>query len=143
MREGKYLIMHVDDSPTAREFVSESLEEAGFLIRSAVDAQDMESLLSSDPFLRSAVDFFVLDMEMPDMTGAQIGAIMESTYGELEQVPFIIYSAKDQDFVDKMSADVIELSPGFKRNYKGYVGKGAGSEEKIIAIIKETFDTKD
>ncbi len=139
MRDGKHVIMHVEDSLTAREMVREALERAGLEVRSAEDAQDLERLLVADPFLRSAIDMFVLDMEMPDMTGAQVGAIVELMYEELVSVPFIIYSARDQDFVERMSLEVSEMSPGFKKNYRGYIGKGPDSEELLLAKIKEVM----
>ena len=67
MNEDKYVIIHVDDSYTAREVVKGALEDEGYIVHSAEDAQDLEQRLLSDPSLRKSVDIFVLDIEMPDI----------------------------------------------------------------------------
>lgn len=139
MREGKHVIVHVDDSLTARALVYEALSAAGFAVHSAESAEDLEHRLLSDEGLRGVVDLFVLDMEMPDMMGAQVGAAIEAVYEDLAKVPFIIYSGKDEDWVEKMSADVAELSEEFKKNYKGYVGKGQKSTERLLQRVKEVL----
>jgi len=140
MKDGKQVIMHVEDSPTARELIKEALEEAGYIVYSADDASDMETRFMSDPEIRKSLDMFVLDMEMPDMLGAQVGAIYDTLYEELASTPFIIYSGKDEDWVKKMSAEVAEFSEGFRRNFKGHLLKGPGSEEKVIEKIKQVLD---
>lgn len=56
MRGGKYVIIHVDDSLTARELVREAMAEAGFDIREAENASDMEQRLAHNPALRETVN---------------------------------------------------------------------------------------
>ena len=136
MRGKKHVIVHVDDSLTARVMVRAALEEAGFEVHSAMDAQDLEQRLMSDGALRAMVDMFVLDMEMPDLMGAQVGAVVTDVYPEVERVPFVIYSGKSREWVENMSEEVARVSDGFKRNYKGYIGKEEGAEAELVAKIK-------
>ena len=142
MRSGKYLIIHVDDSPTVREIVKETLVQAGYIVRSADDAQDLERKLSTDPALRDAVDLFILDMEMPDMTGAQIGAVMQEVYNELSRVPFIIYSGKERDWIEERTKEVAGMSKSFLRNYSGYLAKKPGSEEFLVELVQSVLAKK-
>ncbi len=139
MKDGKYVIVHVDDSPTARELVRETLYDEGFVVYSAEDAQDFEQRLMADESVRAVVDFIILDMEMPDMLGAQVGAVVEAIYEELEKTPFVIYSGKEREWVEEMSREVSEMSPGFNENHRGYIGKGPGSEAELVDRIKEVL----
>ncbi len=143
MRDEKYVIMHVDDSLTARELVMDSLEACGYEARSAEDARDLEHILTADPFLRSAIDMFILDFEMPDMTGAQVGAIVEMMYDELVAVPFVIYSGRSKEYVEGMSEEVASMSPGFKENYRGYISKGPDSEDVLMDKVEKVLDSLD
>ena len=142
MRNGKIVIVHVDDSRTAREMVREVLTDAGYEVHSADDAQDLEQRLLARDDLRAAVDLFVLDMEMPDLMGAQVGAIIDAVYEDLSHVPFIIYSGKQKEWVEKMSAEVASMSSGFQKNYKGYVPKEAGAGKKLLELIAEIVGGK-
>jgi len=142
MKGGKYVIVHVDDSLIAREMVKEAMTDAGFMVFSAIDAQDLEQRLMIKSDLRATVDLFILDMEMPDMTGAQVGGILHAFYDELGRVPFVIYSGKEKEWVEQMSQEVAAVSEGFRNNYKGYIGKGQGSEEKLVALVRSIIETK-
>ena len=137
MRDGKYVVAHVDDSLLAREMVREALEAVGFEVHNAEHAQDFEQRLMADEHLRQIVDFIVLDMEMPDLTGAQVGGVMDTVYEELENVPFMIYSGKDKLWVETMALEVAEYSRGFQRNYRGYMGKSPEGADKLAARVKE------
>jgi len=139
MKEGKYVIVHLDDSPLARELVRDALQEEGFIVYSAQDAQDFEQRLMADDTVRAEVDMFVLDMEMPDLMGAQVGAVMQSVYEELANVPFVIYSGKDREWVENMSQEVSELSEEYNENHKGYISKGQGAEEALVKRVKEVL----
>lgn len=142
MKNGKYVIVHVDDSLIAREMVKEALTDAGFTVFSAIDAQDLEQRLMIKSDLRATVDIFVLDMEMPDMTGAQVGGILNIFYDELNHTPFVIYSGKEQEWVEEMSQEVAGVSEGFRNNYKGYIGKGVGSEQKLVDKVRQILAEK-
>lgn len=142
MRNGKYVIIHVDDSPSAREIVNEALTYAGYIVFSAENASDMELLLKDEPKLREDVDLVVLDMEMPDMTGAQLGAVMQDVYHELTKIPFVIYSGREEEWVEQMIEEVAGMSEAFRRNYRGYLNKGPGSEDTLVLRIKIIVEYK-
>lgn len=141
MRSGKYVIMHVDDSLTARELVREVMEEAGFEVREAESASDMEIRLSRNPGLREVVDLFILDMEMPDLTGAQLGAVIQEVYQELTRVPFIIYTGKEREWVESKIEEVAEISEAFRKNYRGCLTKVPGSEEQLVDMVKKVLES--
>jgi DNA-binding response OmpR family regulator len=146
MRNGKYVIVHVDDSLLAREMVREALTQAGFEVHSAENAQDFEQRLMADPYLRPEVDFIVLDMEMPDLMGAQVGAVMDAVFEELKDVPFLIYSAKDREFVESRVREVAVGSEAYERNYKGYLGKspdGAAALAATVAALLPSLPTRE
>ncbi|MFO8056203.1 MAG: response regulator [bacterium] len=134
------LVIHVDDSRTAREMVREALEDAGYRVLSAEDGQDLEHRVMQEEDVRNTVRLFVLDMEMPDLMGAQVGAIMSELYHELERVPFIIYSGKDREWVERMSKEVAEYSEAFHRNYKGFISKSRGGEKKLVELVQKTLE---
>lgn len=142
MKDGKYVIVHVDDSAMARELVKDALEDADFIVYNAEDAQDFEQRLMIDESVRNSVDLFILDMEMPDLMGAQVGAIIDAVYEDLSNVPFFIYSGKDRGWVENMSKEVAEMSEGFQRNHKGYLAKGPGSEDQVVDKVKEILNIK-
>lgn len=139
MRDGKYVIIHVDDSMTARAMVRDLLTRAGYEVYSADDAQDLEQRLLADQGLIKSVDLFVLDMEMPDMMGAQVAATIDIVYDELSRVPFVIFSGKPREWVEQKSAEVASVSERFNKNYRGFVQKGFGSEEMLLELIKEVL----
>ncbi len=143
MRDGKYVVAHVDDSLLAREMVREAFEAAGFEVHNAEHAQDFEQRLMADEKLRKVVDFIVLDMEMPDLTGAQVGGVMDTVYEELAHVPFMIYSGKDKLWVETMALEVAEYSLGFQRNYQGYMGKSPEGADKLAEKVKQYLDERE
>lgn len=49
------LVIHVDDSRTAREMVREALEDAGFRVLSAEDGQDLEHRVMQEEDIRNTV----------------------------------------------------------------------------------------
>jgi CheY-like chemotaxis protein len=140
MNDGKYVIVHVDDSLLAREMVREAFTKRGCEVYSAEHAQDFEQRLMVDPALRAQVDFVVLDMEMPDLTGAQVGAVMDVVFEELTEVPFIIFSAKEQEWVEARVVEVAEGSPGFQRNFQGYMGKTVDGADALADRVKLYLD---
>lgn len=73
---------------------------------------------------------------MPDLTGAQLGAVIQEVYLELTRVPFIIYSGREKEWVDAMINEVSGISSAFRKNYRGYLAKSAGSEAELVELVK-------
>ncbi len=63
------VVLVVDDEPTVRAIAVRALEHAGFRTLSAVDADEAEARLRSDP---GGVDAVVLDVLMPGRTGLEL-----------------------------------------------------------------------
>ena len=65
-KDGKYVILLVDDDENFREILKAKLEAQGFVIKEAVDGQDgLEKAKALKP------DLIVLDIRMPKMSGVQ------------------------------------------------------------------------
>ena len=60
-------VMTVDDSPTVRQVLQLSLEEAGYKVVPASDGEDALRKLAND-----RVDLIVTDLEMPRMDGINL-----------------------------------------------------------------------
>jgi two-component system chemotaxis response regulator CheY len=58
------IILAVDDSPSMRRMVQETLREAGYDVLTAADGQDAVDMVGAH-----AVDFVVTDINMPRMDG--------------------------------------------------------------------------
>ncbi len=129
----------MEDSPSARAIVSEEMESQGYEIMTANDVTDLERRLLSQPDILKRVDMFILDLEMPQMMGTQIGAVIEQIYEELKDVPFIIYSARPAGEVQIQVEETSSYAGRFSKNYKGYIQKEAGSTEKLVAKVEEVM----
>ena len=139
MGDEKKLIVYVEDSPSARAMVTEELESHGYQIMTATDAADLERRILSQDDLRARVAMFILDLEMPQMIGTQIGAVMDQLYPEFKEIPFIIYSARPEQEVIQAVDEVISYSGSFSKNYRGYILKQAGSMEGLVNKVIEVM----
>jgi len=83
-------ILLVDDSLVTREMERRLLEDAGFEVLPAGDAQEALSLLSERPF-----DLVVTDIEMPGMDGFELTLQMRSLEA-FAQLPIIVVSTRDR-----------------------------------------------
>ena len=95
-KDGKYVILLVDDDENFREILKAKLEAQGFVIKEAVDGQDgLEKAGVFKP------DLIVLDIRMPKMSGVQallkikenaetanIKVLFSTNFGENEQDSF-------------------------------------------------------
>ena len=85
-------ILVVDDEPSVRESVGYALEQEGFDVTLAGDAEDAEGRLSEDNF-----DLLILDIMMPGKSGLDICREVRAE----SPVPIILLTAKDAE-VDKV-----------------------------------------
>jgi len=77
-------ILLVDDDPDVREFLEFSLEDAGYVVRAAANADEAMRALSGDP----AIDLLITDVVMPGETGVALAQRAVALRPEL-QVLFI------------------------------------------------------
>ncbi len=143
MEKGKKVIVFCDDSPTARMVVKDELEGQGYLIYDSSGPMELERLLGKNDQLRSSIDLFILDLAMPEMIGTQIGSTFPIVFGELDKIPFVIYSGEPQDRVKASIEEGYEFfGELFYKNFAGYVEKGEGSIKVLIKKVKEVLEKR-
>lgn len=119
----KFLV--VDDSPTMRRIICNSLREIGYTeLHEAVDGQDAYELLSLMP-----IDFIITDWNMPNMNGLTLTKSVR-THPDLAGLPILMITTRgmQEDVVAAMHAKVSNyivkpFTPGVLR-------------EKIDTILK-------
>jgi two-component system, chemotaxis family, chemotaxis protein CheY len=97
----KFLV--VDDSPTMRRIVSNSLQQLGWNnLVEAEDGKDAVGKLESDKF-----DFVITDWNMPNMTGLELTKYIRSE-PKLESLPVLMVTTRGmkQDVVEALQAKV-------------------------------------
>lgn len=139
MKDGKYFVVYVEDSPVAREMVRDVFENSDYLLDTAVDVYDLEKRILSDENILKQVDIFVFDFDMPEMTGTQIASVLDSVYQDLQVIPFIIFSGRPREEVLAAIEEARSYSPTFAKNFKGYLEKKGGSAVDLKAKISEAL----
>ncbi len=92
MEQESKKILIVDDDPGIRELLSRYLTEQGFVVETAGDASEMDSLLQLH-----LPDLIILDLMLPGEDGLSIARRLQTTV----QLPVIMLSAKGED-MDKI-----------------------------------------
>jgi DNA-binding response OmpR family regulator len=83
----KVLVM--DDSELVLDTVKEALEESGFSVVTAKDLTQLEERCS-----RGVPDLFVLDVQMPEMFGDDVGQVLRDV--RKMKVPIVLFSSMDE-----------------------------------------------
>ena len=135
MKDKKYVIVFVDDSPSAREMVQDGFRDTEFILKTASGVVDLESRILSDPSTVKQVALFIFDFDMPYLTGTQIASAMDKVYQELKDIPFVIFSGRPEEEVQKAIEAARKHSPSFARNYRGFVAKKGESITELLAEI--------
>jgi len=135
MKGKQYLVIFVDDSPSAREVVEDGFKDSGYLLVTAAGVVELENQVLTSSETLKQVDLFIFDFDMPYLTGTQIASAMDRVYAELKDVPFLIFSGRPQDEVLKSIETSKKSSPSFARNYKGFVPKKENSLSDLLAVV--------
>ncbi len=85
-------ILVVDDEPTIRETLAESLEDEGFRVVTADDGRE-----AIDVFHDESPDLILLDLMLPEVSGIEVCRIVRRESG----VPILMLTAKDSE-LDKV-----------------------------------------
>jgi CheY-like chemotaxis protein len=85
------LVLIVDDEADLREAFRDVLQEHGFMVTQAASGNGALRYLKSDGPRPAAV---VLDLQMPDMTGWELLALMKGS-PTLSQIPVVITTAME------------------------------------------------
>jgi CheY-like chemotaxis protein/chemotaxis signal transduction protein len=102
-------VLLVDDSVTAREFVAEVLERAGFHVTVARDGAEALEMLAADP-----VDLVITDLDMPRLDGYQLVRDLRGTVATRD-VPIVVVStragAKDAELAHELGVQHYVTKP--------------------------------
>ena len=92
-------ILAIDDSPTIRELVVETLYEFGFNeIDTAVDGIDaLEKIVEKD----DGYDFFVVDINMPRMDGFELIANIRNKFDYMSTPIMVLTTERGNDMKQK------------------------------------------
>jgi len=100
------LVLVVDDDPRLRELLRVSLEQDGYAVREAQDADEALAAIE-----HQAPDLVLLDVVMPRVDGWELLRRLQERHGS---IPVIMFSGK---------TDERALAEASERGAKGYVGK--------------------
>ena len=94
-------VLVVDDEPDVRDFLSTCLEDAGFVVETAVDGYD-----ALEKIKKQAPDLMTLDLVMPRISGIKLMRELRKN-DEWKKIPVIIVTAHAKDELGEK--DVQEL----------------------------------
>ena len=83
-------LLVVDDDPDNRDLMSRRFQRAGYLVYTAVDAEEALHLLR-----KTSIDLILLDLMMPGMSGLELLKILRVDYTP-SQLPVIMVSALNE-----------------------------------------------
>lgn len=115
-------ILVVEDSLTVRERERQLLENAGYLVTTAMDGHDGWNLLQIDKF-----DLVITDIDMPRMNGLILTQKIKRSM-LLNKTPVIIVS-----YQDRLSDQIRGTSCGADR----YLTKGDFTENTLLSLVHE------
>ncbi len=102
-------ILVVDDEPDVRKFLKTCIQDAGFIVDSAVDGQDaLEKIEDETP------DLMTLDMVMPRKTGIELIRILRANE-KYKELPIVVITAHAQN---EFANEDLKLLNGFSSGLK-------------------------
>jgi two-component system chemotaxis response regulator CheY len=121
--EMKFLV--VDDSPTMRRIVANSLQTLGVSnIVEAEDGKDAITKLDAETF-----DFIITDWNMPNMNGLELTKYIRSDTGKYGNIPILMVTTRG------LKQDVIEALQAKVNNYVIKPFTPPVLKEKIDAVL--------
>jgi twitching motility two-component system response regulator PilH len=102
-------ILIVDDSQTDIQFIKSVLSQTGNVLSVAMDGEEAENMLRSEPF-----DLVILDVIMPKKNGFQLCREIKND-AKLKTIPVILFTSKkepsDKVWGEKQGADAYLTKP--------------------------------
>lgn len=126
---GKRRVLVVDDSPLARAFVQNGLEEKGYEVVCFEDP-----VLVLDQVTELKPNIVLSDLEMPGMDGAELCRRLKE--GPARAIPVIILTANDTE---------AQRVGGLRAGADDYVSKSASMDElsaRIESVVRRTAETE-
>ena len=93
-------ILVTEDSPTILAMVKDTLEEAGYVVVTAVDGQE-----AMDKAKIERPDLMILDLMLPKIDGYKVCAMLKFN-ANYQDIPIIIFTARAGEADKKMGGDV-------------------------------------
>lgn len=109
-------LLVVDDDEAILQLVSIHLEEAGYRVKKASNAEAALAFLQKNPF-----DLVIIDVMMPGMDGFQLANIVIKTY----ELPVIMLTAKGQ---------IEDKQKGFEQGIDDYIVKPFETKELLFRV---------
>ncbi|HET7856175.1 MAG TPA: response regulator [Gaiellaceae bacterium] len=125
VREGRRLILIVDDDDRLREFVRVNLEMEGYAVREAADAEAGLAALEEEP-----PDLILLDVMMPKVDGWEMLRRVQERHG-VGSIPVIMFSGK---------VDEEAMRDAASRGAQGFIGKPFNPQQ-LIESTKQLVPT--
>jgi two-component system chemotaxis response regulator CheY len=126
LAEMKFLV--VDDSPTMRRIVANSLQTLGVNnIVEAEDGKDAIAKLDAETF-----DFLITDWNMPNMNGLELTKYIRNDPGKYGEIPILMVTTRG------LKQDVIEALQAKVNNYVIKPFTPPVLKEKIDAVLAAT-----
>lgn len=123
LAEMKFLV--VDDSPTMRRIVANSLQTLGVNnIVEAEDGKDALAKLDAETF-----DFIITDWNMPNMNGLELTKFIRGDTGRYGEIPILMVTTRG------LKQDVIEALQAKVNNYVIKPFTPPVLKEKIDAVL--------
>jgi twitching motility two-component system response regulator PilH len=111
----------LDDSEIELEVIKTALEAGGFRVLTASDLESLSQLLKDG----GRVDLVLLDVQMPEMFGDQVGTQLKESYGL--DCPIHLLSSLDPHTLARRAV---------RAGLDGYLCKGDGTEA-LVARVRE------
>jgi len=125
VREGRRLILIVDDDERLREFVRVNLEMEGYSVVEAADAEAGLAALDEEP-----PDLILLDVMMPEVDGWEMLRRVQERHG-VGSIPVIMFSGKVEEE---------DLRNAASRGAQGFIGKPFNPQQ-LIESTKQLLPT--
>lgn len=149
-------LLLVEDDRFSRTATAELLSRAGYEVRLAAGAEDLERNVRTEPDFLSGLSLLILDIELYEslgrnredksgthtgmaMTGSQLGLSLALAYPQLRDVPFLLYSARDPRAIQESLNELASLSEAedlIRRNYRGFVVKDERFQDALLEKVR-------
>jgi len=131
-RASEKKILVVDDEPDVRNFLAACIEDAGFVVETAVDGQDALEKVEAD-----TPDLMTLDMVMPRKSGIKVIRTLRENE-KYAKLPIIVITAHARD--EFGGEDIKEFNAFASGLRPRYTFEKPVTPEKLVKSICEILD---
>lgn len=123
MKDGKHLILIIEDETALLDSYAEILEDGGFLALTAADGYKGLDLLEKN---RDEVDLVLLDLMMPGMDGLDVLKQMRDDSKKYGEKPVVVLTNLSSERV---------IKEAFERGANGYLMKTELEPDQVVSEI--------